>query len=226
MPPSSSTDRQQAKELAVFAGLYGLSNLNAEMLRRAVGADSKLQASPSLVADSARLISDHLHPLMMAIGAVWLLCLAVAIVRKRTLPRWAFDAAGLWFCVRLVLEFLIVNGLIFQPALVQPGVLLGQIVVYLPFFVLNWGWIFYRLDWLHPIQPGSVIRLSDIDPERGLSRFDYFHSTVNTLINKGKSTITGVSRTGRITALIFNGMLLSLYAVAFARILQLTKATL
>jgi hypothetical protein len=114
MPPSSSTDRQQAKELAVFAGLYGLSNLNAEMLRRAVGADSKLQASPSLVADSARLISNHLHPLMMAIGAVWLLCLAVAIVRKRTLPRWAFDAAGLWFCVRLVLEFLIINGLIFH----------------------------------------------------------------------------------------------------------------
>ena len=210
----------------MFAGLYGLSNLNAEMLRRAVGADSKLQASPSLVADSARLISDHLHPLMMAIVAVWLLCLAVAIVRKRTLPRWAFDAAGLWFCVRLVLKFLIINGLIFQPALVQPGVLLGQIVVYLPFFVLNWGWIFYRLDWLHPIQPGSVIRLSDIAPERGLSRFDYFHSTVNTLINKGKATITGVSRTGRLTALIFNGMLLSLYAVAFARILQLTKATL
>jgi len=38
--------------------------------------------------------------------------------------------------------------------------------------------------------------------------------------------ITGVSRQGRIIVLLFNVMTLSLYAVAFARILQLTKATL
>ncbi len=226
MEVATATRQGQHKELAVFVVLYALSSFNAEMLRRSVGSDHALQTSHSLLAAATRLISDHIHPLIMAIGAVWLLTMAMAIAQGRRLPRWSFDGPGLWFCTRLMIEFLIINGLIFQPSLVQPGVLLGQIVIYLPFFVITWGWIFHRLDWVQTQQPGSVVQLSDIDNESAISRFDYFHSTINTLINKGKPTITGVSRTGRITVLIFNGMLLSLYAVAFARILQLTKATL
>jgi len=128
--------------------------------------------------------------------------------------------------LRLLMEFVIINGLLFQPSLVQPSVLLGQIVVFLPYYVITWGWIFYRLDWVGKEQSGGVVCLSDVNQEDGFSRFDYFHSTINTLINKGKPVITGVSRQGRIIVLLFNVMTLSLYAVAFARILQLTKATL
>lgn len=125
--------------------------------------------------------------------------------------------------MRLVLEFFTINLLIFTPSLVAPTVLLGQIVLYLPFFVLGWGWIFYRLDWVGRDQAGIVIQLNDADTVRGVSRFDYFHAAINTLLNKGKPMITGVSRSGRIVVLIFNGMLLGLYAVAFTRILQLAK---
>mgnify|MGYP006293041563 CR=1 FL=1 len=83
---SGSSQQQQSKELAVFAVLYGLSNLNATMLSRAVGTDAQLKAAPSPVADSTDLIRDHHHPLMLALSAVWLIGLDVAIGRQRTQP--------------------------------------------------------------------------------------------------------------------------------------------
>jgi len=63
----------QLKEWEVFGLLYTFSNFNAEMLRRAVGHDHALLISKNLLAESARLISDQIHPVMMVIGAVWLL---------------------------------------------------------------------------------------------------------------------------------------------------------
>ena len=47
---------------------------------------------------------------------------------------------------------------------------------------------------------------------------------ITTLINKGKPTIAGVSRRGQVLVIVYTGMLVGLYAVAFARILQLTRA--
>jgi len=49
----------QLKEWGVLALLYGLSNCNAEMLRRSVMNDRVFLASTSLVAQASRLISDH-----------------------------------------------------------------------------------------------------------------------------------------------------------------------
>jgi len=216
----------QLKEWGVLGLLYGLSNCNAEMLKRSVMNDRVLLASKSLVAQAARLISDQLHPAMMTIGAAWLGGMALCIALDRKLPRWTFDGPGLWFSLRLALEFSIISGLIFEPSLVQPGVLLGQIVVFLPFFAITWGWIFYRMDWVGTNQAGSEVFLNDTGHSASYSRFDYFHSTVHTLINKGTPSISGVSRKGRLLVLLFNVMALSLYAVAIARILQLTKASL
>jgi hypothetical protein len=106
------------------------------------------------------------------------------------------------------------------------GVLLGQIVLYLPYFAITWGWIFQRLDWVGQSQPGLVVKLYDADPNKNITGFDYYHSSINTLLNKGKPTIVGVSRTGRMLVLTYLGMLISLYAVAFTRILQLTRAVI
>jgi hypothetical protein len=46
------------------------------------------------------------------------------------------------------------------------------------------------------------------------------------LLNKGKQTISGVNRTGRLAVLAYMGMLLALYAVALARILQLSRSVI
>jgi len=182
-----------------LALLYVLQVVNAESLRHAitVSASAVWGGKPSLLSLFVSTVTRTIHPLAMLVFGVW-----------------------------LVVEFLIINVLIFEPTLVAPGVLLSQIVLYLPFFVVCWGWFFHRLDWVGRGQPGQILQLTDLSPTHELGRFDYFHSAINTLLNKSKPTIAGVSRRGRIAVLIFNGMVLGLYTVAFTRILQLTKVVL
>lgn len=225
LPPS--VRRARFKELAALGVLYLLQTINAEMLRRAAGTlDRHLTgtASGRIVADWALLQADHVHPLAMLACGVWLTGLLLTLLRGNDPPRWGFDGLGVWFSLRLLAEYLTINGLIFEGSKVEPGVLLGQIVLYLPYFVVTWGWIFHRLDLVNQEQPGRIVVLSDADPTRGISAFDYYHASINTLLNKGKPTIVGVSRSGRLLVLLYLGMVLGLYALTFARILQLTRA--
>ena len=211
----------------MLALLYLLQTVNAEMLRRAAGSlDRQLTgtASGRIVADWALIQADHIHPVAMLVCGVWLAALALALGRGRRPPRWTFDGLGVWFSLRLLAEYLTINGLIFEGSKVEPGVLLGQIVLYLPYFVITWGWIFHRLDLVNQEQAGRTVVLSDADPTRTISAFDYYHASISTLLNKGKPTIVGVSRTGRLLVLLYLGMVLGLYALTFARILQLTRA--
>lgn len=221
--------RTQSKELAVLALLYLLQVSMAEMLGRATGGFEARMAGTAngrLVADWARLQANQVHPVAMVVCGLGLLAMALTLARGLPLPRWSFDALGLWFSLRLLAEYLTINGLIFEGSKVVPGVLLAQIVVYLPFFMITWGWIFQRLDLVGQSEPGRVVQLNDIDPSRGISGFDYYHASVSTLLNKGKPTIVGVSRSGRLLVLLYMVMVLSLYALTFARILQLTRAVI
>jgi len=222
---AANQNRQvQSKEVLVLLLLYGLQVWNAEMLRRAFGHGHTAAGSRSLAREIVVMFSDYVHPLAMLILAIWFLVMGAALAGRQRIPRWAFDGAGLWFSFRLLVEFLTINLLVFKSSLVAPSILLGQIVVYLPYFILNWGWIFYRLDWVDNSTTGLVVSLSDIQVERSISPFDYFHSSMTTLLNKGKPTISGVNRLGRIVVLIYLTMLLMLYTVALTRILQLTRA--
>lgn len=219
--------RAQTKELAVLGLLYLLQTINAEMLRRAAGSlDSQLTgtAGGRIVADLTLLQADRVHPVAMVICGVGLVAMTTALWRGFRVPRWSFDALGAWFCLRLLAEYLTINGLIFESSKVQPGVLLGQIVLYLPYFMISWGWIFHRLDLVGQAQPGLVVQLSDANPTKGITSFDYYHASISTLLNKGKPTLVGVTRTGRILVLVYLGMILGLYALTFARILQLTRS--
>ncbi len=221
--------RVQARELAVLVLIFLLQIGNAEMLRRSAGDFSARMGGTEagrLVAGWSLLLANHVHPVAMVICGVWLATMAVLLGRGLPLPRWSFDGPGLWSLIRLLLEFLIINGLIFEGSKVAPGVLLGQIVLYLPYFVITWGWIFQRLDWVGQSEPGRFVQLCDVDPSRGVTRFDYYHSSITTLLNKGKPTIVGVSRSGRVLVLVYLCMVLGLYAVVFTRILQLTRAVI
>ena len=221
--------RAQIKELAVLALLYLLQISNAEMLRHATGGfEARMAGSAScrLVADWARLQANQVHPVAMVVCGLGLLAMALNLARELPLPRWSFDALGLWFSLRLLAEYLTINGLIFEGSKVIPGVLLAQIVVYLPFFTITWGWIFQRLDLVGQSTPGRVVQLCDVAAGSAITPFDYYHASISTLLNKGKPTIVGVSRCGRLLVLLYLAMVLGLYALTFARILQLTRAAL
>jgi hypothetical protein len=76
----------------------------------------------------------------------------LALLRDQQVPRWLFDAMGIWYCLRLLMEFALLNALLFTPA-VSPRLLVGQIVFFIPCCVLTWGWIMGRIDFVNRERP-------------------------------------------------------------------------
>lgn len=144
----------------------------------------------------------------------------LALLRGKTVPRWLFDAVGFWYCLRLLIEFALLNALLFTPA-VSPRLLVGQIIVFLPCFALTWGWIIWRIDYVNKPVPQQTISLpAEMEP---ISSFDYYHASVISIVNKGSSMFRGVSRTGRIYVLIHSLMLLDLLGLIIARVYSLVQ---
>ena len=145
----------------------------------------------------------------------------LALLRGKTVPRWLFDAVGSWYCLRLLMEFVLLNALLFTPA-VSPRLLVGQIVVFIPCFALTWGWVIWRIDFCGKPIPQQVVRLpAEMEP---ITSFDYYHTSVVSIVNKGNSKFQGVTRTGRFYVLIHSLMLLDLLGLIIARVYALVQA--
>ena len=145
----------------------------------------------------------------------------LALLRGKTVPRWLFDAVGSWYCLRLLMEFALLNALLFTPA-VSPRLLVGQIVVFIPCFALTWGWVIWRIDFCGKPIPQQVVRLpAEMEP---ITSFDYYHTSVVSIVNKGNSKFQGVTRTGRFYVLIHSLMLLDLLGLIMARVYALVQA--
>ncbi len=143
-----------------------------------------------------------------------------ALLRGKSVPRWLFDAVGIWYCLRLLMEFALLNALLFTPA-VSPRLLVGQIVVFLPCFALTWGWIIWRIDCFGRPAPQQVVSLpAEMEP---ITSFDYYHTSVISIVNNGSSKFKGVTRTGRFYVLIHSLMLLDLLGLIIARIYALVE---
>ena len=123
------TKKEQIKAVAVFMVLVLIEYSNSENLKAAVNANPSLKASQSFLADFVRLTSQDLHPILLIATAIWIALTITAIARHRIIPRWMLDAMGLWAVGRMTLDFILINGLIFHPGLVQPSVLLSQILI-------------------------------------------------------------------------------------------------
>jgi len=144
----------------------------------------------------------------------------LALLRGKLVPRWVFDAVGIWYCLRLLMEFALLNALLFTPA-VSPRLLVGQIIVFIPCFVLTWGWIMWRVDFVNRASPQQVVSLPDeMEP---ITSFDYYHTSVISIVNKGSSKFQGVTRTGRFYVLIHSLMLLDLLGLIIARVYGLVQ---
>ena len=92
-------------------------------------------------------------------------------------------------------------------------------LTYLVFFVLAWGWIFWRVDWVNQAKPGTVIEIADAGDQ--VSMFDYFHASLMTIVRHSTSDVVGKNRNGQILVAIHTLMLLDLFAVALGRFYQI-----
>ena len=143
-----------------------------------------------------------------------------ALLTGKRVPRWLFDAVGIWYCLRLLVEFALLNALLFTPA-VSPRLLVGQILVFIPCFIVTWGWMIWRIDFQGKELAQQIVRLpGETEP---ITSFDYYHTSVMSIVNKGNSKFEGVTRKGRVFVLIHSLMLLDLLGLIIARVYGLVQ---
>ena len=119
-----------------------------------------------------------------------------------------------------MIEFILLNALLFTPA-VSPRLLVGQIMVFIPCFVLTWGWMIWRIDFLGRQRPQQIVALpGELEP---ITSFDYYHTSVISIVNNGSSKFKGITRTGRAFVLIHSLMLLDLLGLIIARLYALVQ---
>jgi hypothetical protein len=146
------------------------------------------------------------------------LLLLVVLLRRRIPRRWLDVSAGAFISFNLIFHFLKINLLLLTPP-ASPQLLMGQLLTYLVFFVLGWGWIFWRIDWVGQSKPGRVIEVADAGDQ--ISMFDYYHASLMSIVRRSHSEVIGKTRNGRMLVAVHTFMVLDLIAVALGRFYQL-----
>lgn len=213
----------QIKELLALTLLGLLSALSGYLLLKEEAKSYAIQNANPIIRAYFNFTHIAHHPLnllaIFLVPSLWLM----ALFAKRLLPRIIFDSIGALFVFRLIFGFVFVNVLIFLPA-ASPPLLLGQIVAYLPFFVMAWGWLMWRIDCRGQESPQQIITISEA--HEPINSFDYYHASANCVINQGKSGFKGVTRLGQFLVLIHSLMLLDILGIALVRAYGLVQKML
>jgi hypothetical protein len=181
--------------------------------------DSSKSEKTHALKTALKTLALHFKDLNLYVSSAMVLALVLCVVFRRRIPRrWIDVVAGSFIAFNLILHFIKINLLLLTPP-AAPSMLLGQIFTYLIFFVIAWGWIFWRFDWVGKAMPGSVIEISDKGDT--LSTFDYYHASVMALVRRGRPEVAGINRTGKMLVAIHTFMVLDLIGVALGRFYQL-----
>jgi hypothetical protein len=208
----------QLKELLVFTVLSVLQVL--VNLQFSAASSQLLERDQNPLLRISLFYAQYIHPVVATVVIVGLLLGFVQLARSKRLPRLALDLVGGWMVFRLLFTFVSVNALLFTTS-ASPQLMLGEIATFFPYFVICWGWIFWRLDWF--ARQGGRPRLVIVDASDPITSFDYYHATLASVVAKGASTVKGLSRLGRSLVAIYSLMVLDLLGVALTRAFQLSQ---
>lgn len=211
------TFQQQWRELHVFAVLGAIRIAMLWFAEALEGLKGELGAGVSRwLADFAVILRT---PLLVGFAVILVLLYGQLLRRKRISPL-ILDGLGLWVIFNLIAHFIKINLLMLTDA-VQPQLLLGQVITYLLFFVLAWGWIFWRLDRVAGEAAQQIIEVPSASAGGG--SFDYYYSSLMSLLEAKTSKFTGVSRLGKMLVAVHSLMMLDLAGIALARFYQLVQ---
>lgn len=215
---SSQSLRDQLHEVHVFSLLGGI---RIAMLWFAGALDGLKSGPEAKFAASASLFAEVIRTPLLLIYTLAVIILYGQLLRRKRIPPWLLDVLGLWAVFNLVVHFVKINLLMLSGA-VEPRLLLGQVITYLLFFVLCWGWIFWRLDRLAGPEEQRIVDVPGARNQAG--SFYYYHESLMSILDgKRMSLFVGVSRFGQLLVAIHSLMILDLAAIALARFYQLVQ---
>jgi len=134
--------------------------------------------------------------------------------------QWGIDIFGALLGLRCAGQFVMLNLLLLSH-LKAGGMLLLQLILYIPVITIFFGWLYWRIDSGARAKGKTHIKFSsemgDLDP------FDYFHISAMTLLQFEQSGASATSRLMKTLFVIHGVMMLDLVALTLSRAIGLAS---
>ena len=147
----------------------------------------------------------RLHPILIKIFA-GLVIPYLLLPSGSKFRRILIDASFAYCFWRLLMLFALLNALLFTPRPEQEFLLI-QIRLFLPCFLLVWGWVYWRTDLYFGNTTGNKIFHFDSTDGSMPSTYDYFLASFTSLISNSLSGFAGRTSTGR-TLILIHGVMM------------------
>lgn len=139
-------------------------------------------------------------------------------------PAWArryLDCMGACIIIRMGMQFVGLNVLVFD-TVSSRFILVTQLLFFLPYSLLVWGWIYWRLDRVGS-GGGHHLFILDLDG-RAPRPIDYFVASFSSVFSASISAIKGSSARARILILAHGFLIYDVMGLTLSRAVSLMQA--
>ena len=140
-------------------------------------------------------------------------------------PTWArpyLDFLGIYVIFRLVFQLIGLNILVFD-SVTSRFLLISQVLFFLPYSLLIWGWLYWRLDTITRGRNRPLFRLDceGIAPPRPI---DYFVASFSSVFSASINAVKGNSARARILILFHGFMIYDVMGLTLSRAVALIQS--
>jgi hypothetical protein len=140
-------------------------------------------------------------------------------------PIWArpyFDFLGVYVIFRLVVQLIGLNILVFD-SVTSRFLLISQVLFFLPYSLLIWGWVYWRLDTFARARNRPIFHLDceGVAPPRPI---DYFVASFSSVFSATINAIKGNSARARILILFHGLMIYDVMGLTLSRALAIVQS--
>lgn len=159
--------------------------------------------------------THYAPPLMIALVII----LQILIILKKP-AQWGIDFIGALLTLRCLIQFLMLNLLLLSH-LKAGGMLLMQLILFIPVITIDFGWLYWRLDAAGRSKGHPQIRFSE---EMGsLDPFDYFQVSARALMQFEPAGATALTRPMKALFILHGVMMMDLVALTLSRAVSLAS---
>jgi len=140
-------------------------------------------------------------------------------------PAWArpyLDLLGIYVIFRLVIQLIGLNILVFD-SVTSRFLLISQVLFFLPYSLLIWGWVYWRLDTFARASDRPLFHLDceGVAPPRPV---DYFVASFSSVFSATINAIKGRSARARMLTLFHGFMIYDVMGLTLSRAVALVQA--
>jgi hypothetical protein len=157
--------------------------------------------------------------LLLRLAMVLLVLLLLGRALRGRSIRFGCDVLGALLSLRCALQLLLLNLLLLAP-LKSGGLLLVQLVLFLPVITIDFGWLYWRFDSGRRRRGLSHIRFDEEPPQA----FDYFHAAANALLQFDPSGAKAITRPMKALFVLHGVVMMDLVALTLSRAIGLASS--